>query len=794
MEGQGPGAALWWRHALLAGLAAGLPAAALVGAPPGWQPLAAASLGGLIHLGRGLRGGGGRVRARAAAWLLLLFGFAALAGLGIGAARLASIAAGAAEGRSGTPVTAEGFVTGAPRSWGGEVRAPLETSRGRLMLVVSGPGPRLAAGSRVSVSGTLRAPEPWRQAELRRLGIGLELRAAEVELLPGSRGGLSGYLDRVRSRAEAAVGAGMGEREAALARGFVLGQDDAIDAATRERFRRSGLAHLLAVSGQNVMLLAVLAGGLFALAGVPLRMRLLLTLALIAVYVPVAGGGPSIQRAAIMAAAALVATLASRPADRLYALLLAAAGTLALSPLAAAEIGWQLSFVAVAGIMVAAAPIRDRLLAGAIGRLPERVGRPLAEGAALTVSATLATAPLLAHHFETVSLASLPANLLVLPAIAPVMWLGMLAGLLGQLPVIPTEPIGALAGLLIGFVDAVATMMAAPDWASVGVSLRSPAAVAASYAVIAAAAIAAIAGHRRREGLGGRRSARALVPAMALALAALALLDAGGGVPAPRPGSVRIVQLDVGQGDAILVEPPRGRPMLVDTGPPGGDVAEALARHGVAELDAVIITHDQLDHAGGLAELAASVPFGRLVVGPSKPRRAGALARSAGARLLRVSEGSELRAGRVAISVLWPAASSGTGEPATAADPNAEALVLAVRFGGYSGLLTADAEQEVTHLDPGPLDVLKVAHHGSADAGLGALLDRSAPRVALIGVGENSYGHPTPGTLDALGQRGVCTLRTDVDGDVWAELGPGGVSVGAQSGGLAGRPGCGAGG
>jgi competence protein ComEC len=90
--------------------------------------------------------------------------------------------------------------------------------------------------------------------------------------------------------------------------------------------------------------------------------------------------------------------------------------------------------------------------------------------------------------------------------------------------------------------------------------------------------------------------------------------------------------------------------------------------------------------------------------------------------------------------------------------------------------------------------VLKVAHHGSADAGLGALLDRSVPRAALIGVGENSYGHPTAETLETLAERGVCILRTDLDGDVWAEIGPGGVSIGAQSGGLSGRPACAPGG
>ena len=117
----------------------------------------------------------------------------------------------------------------------------------------------------------------------------------------------------------------------------------------REDFQRSGLAHLLAVSGQNVMLLALLVLAAGALLGAGLRARLLTALALIAVYVPLAGAGPSIQRAGVMGAAGLVAALAGRPASRWYALGLAAAVTLALNPRAAGEPGWQLSFAAVVG-------------------------------------------------------------------------------------------------------------------------------------------------------------------------------------------------------------------------------------------------------------------------------------------------------------------------------------------------------------------------------------------------------------------------------------------------------------
>ena len=198
----------------------------------------------------------------------------------------------------------------------------------------------------------------------------------------------------------------MPEREAALARGFVLGEDDRIDGRTRDDFQRSNLTHLLAVSGENVILLGVLAWPLLALVGLPLRARLIGTLCLIAIYVPVTGAGPSIQRAGVMGAAGLIAALADRPRSRWYAVLLAAAATLAVDPRADGDVGWQLSFAAVIGIMLWA----KRLAAVLSGDVERRSARhALAEAIAVTASATVATAPLMAAGLRAV-LAGRPAR------------------------------------------------------------------------------------------------------------------------------------------------------------------------------------------------------------------------------------------------------------------------------------------------------------------------------------------------------------------------------------------------
>ena len=214
---------------------------------------------------------------------------------------------------------------------------------------------------------------------------------------------------------------------------MVLGQDERLDESVRDDFERSGLAHILAVSGQNVMLLATLVLAAGAVFGIGLRARLVLALALVAFYVPLTGAGPSIQRAGVMGAAGLVAALAGRPAHRWYALGLAALVTLALNPRASGEPGWQLSFAAVIALLALGPPLRSALA--------HHMPGPVADVAAITIAATVGTAPLMAFHFQQVSLAALPANLLAAAAIAPVMWLGMLAATAAQLGARPRRPV-----------------------------------------------------------------------------------------------------------------------------------------------------------------------------------------------------------------------------------------------------------------------------------------------------------------------------------------------------------------
>ena len=220
------------------------------------------------------------------------------------------------------------------------------------------------------------------------------------------------------------------------------------------------------------------------------------------------------------------------------------------------------------------------------------------------------------------------------------------------------------------------------------------------------------------------------------------------------PPALALRILDVGQGDAVLVEP-RGRsPLLIDTGPPEGEAAERLSELGIDRLFGIAITHDERDHSGGLADVLDEVAADRLLVAGPVPETCSYEKCPPAVRLAR---GSSFRLGRVRIEALWP-------PPATppAENPNETALVLRVSYRDFDALLTADAEAEVAHYTLGPVDVLKVAHHGSADAGLDSLLAQASPQLAAISVGSREHLRPPGARNPRLDRR--CSRPGDPNG------------------------------
>jgi competence protein ComEC len=626
----------------------------------------------------------------------------------------------------------------------------------------------LQVGDIVAVRATLRPPDLAGQS----VHAHATLRATAVTATGRRRGGRLGKVDGVRRRAERVLDGHLPPAEAALLRGMVLGDDAALPDDLRDAFKAAGLTHLTAASGQNILLLAALALGLGMAAGLGIRVRWALVLMLIIMYVPLAGGGPSIQRAGIMGAATILACLAGRPASRWYAVLLAAALTLALDPRSAGDAGWQLSFTAVIGIAVVAAPARERLHARG---LPA----PIAEAAAVTLAATLATAPLIAARFDRASLIALPANLLATPAVAPIMWLGMAAGALGQLAPGLATPLVALAGPPLGYLAGLARFAAGLPGAQLALPLTAVIVLSALGAVLATAPARGLDDELAPELRRGFGRGSPLRRALTVAAVAIAVLAAVGPALIPSPtlapppdGDLRVTAIDIGQGDATLLQA-GGHAVLVDAGPPGAGVLSRLRDAGVQRLDALVVTHPQADHDGGAPAVLGALPVRVLLDGRAGDRSATSTAidgplRRADTRVVAAQAGQVLRTGPLSLRILWPPA-----DPAApGADPNDRAIVAVARAYGASALLTADAESNVlAALDLPTVDVLKVSHHGSADPGLPALLQRLRPRVALIEVGaHNTYGHPTPATMHALTAAVPVIGRTDQDGSVRVDL------------------------
>lgn len=675
-----------------------------------------------------------------------------LSGALIGAWRVGEIEAAGFEGRPGSRISVSGALLEAPRRTSEGWKASIETGEGRLLVEASGsrpssPGP----GDWIEVKGVLRKPSPWLVSGLKSEGIDLSVAAREVRFGGAGRMGIEGVVDLIRSRAETALGYGIPAEQAALARGFVLGQDQSIGDDVIDRFRDSGLAHLLAVSGQNVMLLLLLAWVVFSLAGLPLRLRYPVLIGLVLLYVPLAGSGPSIQRAGVMGLAGLAAALAGRPLERVFPVALAAAATLVLDPFAAGDVGWQLSFAAVVGILALAKPMANRF-SEVLGGTSDGVRTALSTGAAVTVAASLATLPLIGFHFGRLPVATVAANLLALPAVAPSMWLGMLSATVGQAAPWLALPLNLVNAVLLAFIGGIAEWLGGPDsvvevggnwWILL---------LLATFSVVAGLLMV------KRPGIGLALVAISVVLPVADGLSVLR-----GELPDPPPGGISVDVLDVGQGDAILIRTQDHAPLLVDTGPPDGDVAGLLDAFGIERLGGLVLTHLDRDHIGGFDQVFEGLSVGT-VMAERMTRQMRERSGFIGASVQGLGLGDRFRLGPAEVEVLWPPPQAG---PDGSADRNARSLVLLVETAGRTVLLTGDAESELVQLDPGPVDILKVAHHGSEDTGLGDLLARTGPGLALISAGKgNSYGHPVDSTLAALESNGSKTYRTDLDGTI----------------------------
>ena len=649
------------------------------------------------------------------------------------------------------PVRASTFALGVPA----EVRRFDERSlreRVQLELPLGRSPPQGAVLTLRAVVLAPRGPEDGfdERGWLARRGVHVVLRGGEWELV-GRRGGVGAVSDRLRAHVSRAIAPGLsGERRAVLA-AIVLGEDEGLTDPLRDDFKASGLYHLLAVSGQNITFLALGVLGLGWLLGVPRVLAEVAAIAAIAGYVLAVGWQPSVVRAGVAGVLASLAWLLSRTRDRWHFLALGAAVLLAWTPASLLEPGFQLSFAAVGAIFLLLPPLRRAL-----------EGYPLTDwlrdALAVSTACGAATAPILWLQFGSVPVYSLLSNALVTLAIGPLLGIALVCSLIE--PLLPSAALALawLNGWLAAYIAASARAIAGLPFAQVEsgtavlILLGTPVGLLLLYRL--------------------PRWRRPLAIASAAAFAPVLLVwQLAPEARLPPPTGLRITVLDVGQGDAILLQVPEGA-VLVDQGPPEADVAQQLRKLGVRRLSAIVLTHPQRDHIGGAADVLRRLAVDRVLdprLAASGPYERAALA-AAAERHVSVEEtraGDGFSLGRLRLRVLWPDRAGTVAE-----DPNLLPIVLLASYGEVDALLTADAETDVTaRLLSRRVEILKVAHHGSADPGLRAELRELLPDVAVISCGRrNDYGHPTPSTLAALADSpGLALYRTDEDGRVVLE-------------------------
>jgi len=631
---------------------------------------------------------------------------------------------------------------------------------------VADPCRGLTEGTLLVIDGVRVRPLPDPPAEgfdygryLRRKGEHVLLAASieDVEVV-GRRGGFAGFTDSLRRAARGSLRRGVPSPVREVLQGMVLGDDENFDPGLAEDFRRSGLMHIMAVSGENVVLVCTLLGALLQAVGIARRSRMLMLLPAVAVYVILAGGSPSIVRAGIAGGVVLVAGLVARPTDAPTLLLIPAAIMLTLSPNTLFDVSFQLSFAAVAGLFLLA-----RRLTHTFRWLPG----PLSEQAGVTTAATLSTAPVSLAAFGQVSLVAVPANLLGGFVLGPVMLLGMLSVAAGFVWSGFSVALNIVAGTLIAFLVEVAHLFAGLpgstySWHGVTLTFALVLVAVAGLVVVPALAARRDMAVVRYLATGGRGPVLALLVAVPVALSLLFTPSAPAGPAVPT-----ITFLDVGQGTATLIQVPHEGTVLVDAGP--GPLADELWRHGVRRIDLLVVSHGHDDHIDGLDEVLGRTPIDLAVMPrpptPYPPLEAMAdKLEKAGTPVRRCTSPMTTRFGEVRVRLLPSFAVSSTGSQAE--NDNGVVVVAETRAG--SVLLPGDAESEaLMPLDFGRCDIVGAPHHGS-DGGFSApLLERLRPALVVASCGEgNRHGHPDEETLAILGEAGVPCLRTDLDGEV----------------------------
>jgi competence protein ComEC len=573
----------------------------------------------------------------------------------------------------------------------------------------------------------------------------------------------------VRDRIERSVGVDH-PQAAALVRAVLIGDRAALDGELVRKLQAAGTYHVIAISGGNVALLVAFTVGLLTWITRSDTTLRVLSIAAVAAYGWIVSGEPSVVRAITVAILYLSSGLMGLTPGPLAILRTAAMLIAVARPLDVLDAGAWLSFGATLGIVT----IAPRL-AGAASFLLRRplslVPRLGVLMIAATVAAELVILPVSASVFGRISVAGVPLNLVAIPAMAVLQTIGLLLVAFGTLSPVVTAALVAVATAAADALIGSSDLVDAWPWLSWRVP-RVPLWWLAAYYTSLLAAGAARLGWLRRIGLAG-------APIAGLVICTAPFVATS----APRDGRTRVTVLDVGQGDAVLVQTPGRQALLVDSGGSSGGfdiggrvVTPAAWALGVRRLTWLALTHGDRDHAGGAPSVARDLTPSEIWEGVPVPRDADRaalrdVAMAGGIAWRTVAAGAQIESGGVRIEALHPPVPGWERQRVR----NDDSVVLRVRFGQAEIWLTGDAGAEfesslAAEATDASIRILKVGHHGSRSSTSDVLVKALRPQIAVVSVGAgNLFGHPAPIVMDRLVAAGAAVFRTDRDGAVAIE-------------------------